>query len=364
MSNFFLENKKVIIICFFLYVFLFFISNYLILSELTNPNIFFHWYNQDQYLINYNTFGFVKRGLIGYLFNLNEENYKSLSKLIVLTNCILILIFYLLIINLIQNIELKKYFILLGVSPFLFQQIGFDFGRFDHFGILYLLIIIFFILKKKSILFFEILSPFMILVHEIHFFTIIIFLIYLQVLIKRDKLLIIYTILASLVILLLLFFYGGIEKDQIKFLQNKYWFIDVYFTKGHIESSMSLWLTDVFNFKTTIFYRHLFSILLFLAIVIFIFKNSDDKYLKIVIILFSFCFLIGIDHARFLAIFIVNIFMIYLVKFNSKKTNFQIPKFNNYIWFIFLLGPWGVNICLPLITIIKKALLYGTLTFN
>ena len=81
------------------------------------------------------------------------------------------------IINSIQNIELKKYLILLGLSPFLFQQIGFDFGRFDHFGILYLLILIFLLIKKKSILIFEILSPFMILVHEIHFFTLVIFLI-------------------------------------------------------------------------------------------------------------------------------------------------------------------------------------------
>ena len=99
MKNFFLNNKKVLIICFCLYLFLFYVSNYLFLSELTDPNIFFHWYNQDQYLINYNELGFVKRGLIGYLFNLNLENYKNISKLIVLINYILILIFYLLIIN-------------------------------------------------------------------------------------------------------------------------------------------------------------------------------------------------------------------------------------------------------------------------
>ena len=364
MNNFFLNNKRVLIICFCLYLFLFYVSNYLFLSELTDPNIFFHWYNQDQYLINYNELGFVKRGLIGYLFNLSLENYKNLTKLIVLINYMLILIFYLLIINSIQNIELKKYLILLGLSPFLFQQIGFDFGRFDHFGILYLLIIIFLVIKNRSILIFEILSPFMILVHEIHFFTVVIFLIYIQIITKRDKILIAYTIITSLIILLLLFFYGGIEKDQVELLQNKYWFINVYFVKGHIESSISLWLTDVFNFKTTIFYRHLFSILLFLTIFIFIFKKSNDKYLKFVITLFSLCFIIGIDHARFLAIFIVNIFLIYLIKFYFKKVSFQIPKFNNFFWLITLLGPWGVNICLPLITIIKKALLYGTLTFN
>ena len=74
--------------------------------------------------------------------------------------------------------------------------------------------------------------------------------------------------------------------------------------------------------------------------------------------------MVALSFLAFLAIFVVNIFMIYLVKFYFKKINFQIPKFNNYFWLITLIGPWGVNICLPLITIIKKALLYGTLTFN
>jgi len=217
MNNFFLNNKRVLITCFCLYLFLFYLSNYLILSELTDPDIFFHWYNQDQYLINYNELGFVKRGLIGYLFNLNVENYKNLSKLIILINYSFILIFYLLIINSIQNIELKKYFILLGSSPFLFQQIGFDFGKFYQFGIFFLIKKIFFLKKKKSILIFEILSPLMILVHEIHFFTVVIFLIYIQILTKRGKALIAYTIFASLIVLLLLFFTVVLKKIKLNF---------------------------------------------------------------------------------------------------------------------------------------------------
>lgn len=364
MNNFFLYNQRLTILCLFLFLIIFYLSNYIFLSELTNPYIFFHWYNQDQFLISYNELGFVKRGLIGFLFNINIDNYKLITKIIVLINYILIIIFYLLIINLIQSIELKKYLILLGLSPFLFQQLGFDFGRFDHFGILFLFIVFLLILKKRSILIFEILSPFMILVHEIHFFTTVIFLIYLQILTKRNKYLIAYVTIMSILILILLFFYGGIEKNEIEILKNKYWFINVYFTKGHIESSMYLWLTDVFKFKTTIFYRHLFSIIIFLTISVVIFKKINDNYLKFLITLFSLCFVLGIDHARFLSIFVVNIFMVFIIKSELYKADFKIPKFKNYYLIVLFLGPWGVNICLPILTIIKKLLLYGTLTFN
>ena len=97
-------------------------SNFVILSELTNPKIFFHWYNQDQYLLNYRDFGFIKRGLIGTIFNLNEENYKIISKLLVIFILFVIYFSFIFLYLSIQNIKIKKYLILLSLSPFFFNN--------------------------------------------------------------------------------------------------------------------------------------------------------------------------------------------------------------------------------------------------
>ena len=98
-------------------------SNFVVLSELTNPKIFFHWYNQDQYLLNYRDFGFIKRGLIGTIFNLNEDNYKIISKLLVLFILFLIYTTFILLFFTVQNRNLQKYLILLSLSPFFFSTI-------------------------------------------------------------------------------------------------------------------------------------------------------------------------------------------------------------------------------------------------
>lgn len=364
MSDSFLSHKKSLIYLFFIFLIIIYLSNYIFLSELTNPNIFFHWYNQDQYLINYNDHGFVKRGLIGFIFKINLNNYNILTKIIVTINLCLILTLYLLIINSFKNIELKKYLILFSISPFFLYQLGFDFGRFDHFGILIFLLIVLFIIQNRSILFFEILLPFTILIHEILFFSLVIFVIYFQILIKRNRFIIYYTIFSSFLILILLFFFGGMEPEYIDKYKDKYWFVNTYFTKGHLESSMSLWLTDVFKFNTTIFYRHFISILIFIYCLSIIFKKSNDLFLKSILIIFSLSFILGIDHARFLSIFFFNLTMIYLIKLKRNEIYFQLPKFKNYFWLIVFMGPWGVNICLPILTILKKAIFYGTLTFN
>ena len=78
--NFF-NHRHISIYLFFIFFFIIYLSNYIFLSELTNPTLFFHWYNQDQYLINYYEFGFVKRGLIGSLFQIDLTNYKYLTKM-------------------------------------------------------------------------------------------------------------------------------------------------------------------------------------------------------------------------------------------------------------------------------------------
>jgi hypothetical protein len=347
----------------FLFLFLFYISNYLFLSELRDPNIFFLWWNQDQYLINYNDFGFVKRGLIGTIFNIDYINYKPYSKIIALTVVFFIVIIFLLILNNVENIQIKKFLLLLSFSPFLFLQLGYDFGRFDQFGIAFILLTFLFILKKKSIFILEVFAPFTILIHEIHFFSVVIFFIYIQIELKRKTLNICYVFLNSIIILIALFFFGGIDDETYQNFVDKYWFIKVYFSNGHIESYMSFW-SDVFKFNTTIFYRHLVSILIFIYLLFFFIKKINSNKLTILILFFLPCFIIGIDHARFLSLFIINIYLIFFLILINKKDVLKIPPFKNYYFTIVLLGPWGINICLPILTIVKKAILYGTLTFD
>ncbi len=357
------NSLKFILLLSILIVSLIYYSNFVVLSELTNPKIFFHWYNQDQYLLNYRDFGFIKRGLIGTIFNLNEENYKIISKLIVLFILFIIYTTFILLFFTVQNRNLQKYLILLSLSPFFFQQFGFDFGRFDIFGVAFFLLFIYFVKRNKYILAFELICPFLILIHEIHFFSVILFVVYIQILHGRNKLNIIYVCITSIIILIFLYFVGGIDDLVFKQYENKYWFIKAYFDKGHLESSMRLWTTDVFKFNSTIFFRHIISIIAYLSISFFLIKKNIDKNIILLIVFYFPCFIIGIDHARFLSLFILNLSIITLV-FYDKYKYFNLPKFNNLFFLIIFLGPWGVNICLPILTIIKKALLYGTLTFH
>jgi len=359
----YLSSNIFLAILFFFFIFLFYISNYLFLSELRDSFFFFLWWNQDQFLINYNDFGFVKRGLIGTIFNIDDNNYKFYSKIIALTVVFFIVAIFLLIFKNVNNIQTKKFLLLLALSPFLFLQLGYDFGRFDQFGIAFILLTFLFILKKKSIFILEVFAPFTILIHEIHFFSVVIFFIYIQVELKRKTLNIFYVFLSSIIILITLFFFGGIDEQTYQNFINKYWFIKVYFSNSHIDGYIFFW-SDVFKFNTTIFYRHLVSILIFIYLLFFFIKKINSNKLTILVLFFSPCFIIGVDHARFLSLFIVNIYLIFFLILINKKSIIKTPTFKNYYFAIVLLGPWGVNICLPILTIVKKAILYGTLTFN
>ena len=79
-----------ILLLIFLFTFSSYFSNYLYNSELTNPYLNIIWLNGDIFLINYELFGFVKKGLIGTIFNINQENLIFFSK----TLATIIIIFF------------------------------------------------------------------------------------------------------------------------------------------------------------------------------------------------------------------------------------------------------------------------------
>jgi len=359
------NNLASILILIFLFTFCAYFSNYLYNSELANPYLNIIWWNRDIFLINYELFGFVKKGLIGTIFNINQQNVVFFSR----TIATIIIIFSILIYSLIvidkNLIKEKKYLILFGISPFFFSNIGYDFGRLDHFGILFTLLLALLIIKRKDIFLLEIVSPILILIHDIHFFTTIIFLSYVQFKINRPTFCKLYVLFLSFLILLILHFYGDIDQQLYNKYLYTYSFIKIYFQQTQIENTL-LWWSYLYDQRyTTILYRHIFSIILYLFFCFFFLKFLKNKIQSLLLISTYFLlFILSIDHSRFLSIFIINIVMFFLVlKFNTQE-NINLPKFKNYYYLIIFLGPWGVGPCLPILTILKKFFLFGQLTFN
>ena len=359
------NNVVTMLLLIFLFTFSAYFSNYLYNSEFTNPYLNIIWWNRDIFLINYELFGFVKKGLIGTIFNINQENLAFFSK----TLATIIIIFSIFIYSLVvidkNLIKEKKYLILFGISPFLFSNIGYDFGRLDHLGIVFILLLTLLIIKKKDIFILEIVSPILILIHEIHFFTTIIFLSYVQFKINRTAFSKLYVLLLSFLVLLILHFYGDLDQSLYNKYVNTYSFIKIYFQQTQIENTL-LWWSYLFDQRyTTILYRHIFNIILYLFLCFFILRFFKKKIQSLLLISTYFLlFILGIDHSRFLSIFIINIVMLFLIlKFNAKD-KINLPKFKNYYYLIFFLGPWGIGPCLPVLTILKKFFLYGQLTFN
>ena len=333
-------------------------ANYLYGGELTTKNIFINFYNLDQHLLNYDTFGFVKRGLIGTIFKIDKENLVLIVKII---NSFLIILCSLIFNKLILHQSLDKYrsyLLLFGVSPFFFQH----FGRFDYWGVLFMLLYTCLLIYKKNITFLNIISPLLLLIHEIHFFTVSIFLIWISCVVQKKFIIAGYLILANIIVLLILFRYGGISEKLINEYINQYWFIKVYFSENHLDS---LFYFTGMNFKTTIPYRHFFSFLIYLFIFYYCIKNFKNKLtLSILFIFYSNIFILALDTSRFLSLFIINLLLLTLVYNSNFKLNINLPKFRKEYYLILFLGPWGVGPALPLLTVLKKFFLYGKLTFN
>ena len=359
------NNVVTILLLIFLFTFSAYFSNYLYNSELTNPYLNIIWWNRDIFLINYELLGFVKKGLIGTIFNINQENLAFFSKTLATIIIILSIFIYSLVVIDKNLIKEKKYLILFGISPFFFSNIGYDFGRLDHLGIVFILLLTLLIIKKKDIFILEIVSPILILIHEIHFFTTIIFLSYVQFKINRTAFSKLYVLFLSFLVLLILHFYGDLDQSLYNKYVNTYSFIKIYFQQTQIENTL-LWWSYLFDQRyTTILYRHIFNIILYLFLCFFILRFFKNKIQSLLLISTYFLlFILGIDHSRFLSIFIINIVMLFLIlKFNAKD-KINLPKFKNYYYLIFFLGPWGIGPCLTILTILKKFFLYGQLTFN
>ena len=114
-----------------------YLSNFIFASELTDPLFYVGWFQRSVYELNYVDFGFIKRGLIGTIFKLNYEKIDILIKITSITLVVFSILIYSKIVFVQKNHQIKKYLLLLGISPFFFSNIGLDLGRLDHYGTLF-----------------------------------------------------------------------------------------------------------------------------------------------------------------------------------------------------------------------------------
>ena len=344
-----------------LFFLFFYLSNSLILSDLTDSTkplsfLYIHYWFHEQFLINYRELGFVKRGLVGTIMNTNFENYVLLSKIYSLTIISLITVLFSLII--VRSKFSKNHFnyiILFSVSPFFFQNLGFEFGRLDQISILFSIIIAYLVISKKKIYVVEIIAPFLILIHELIFFTFVNFLIYIQFSIKRPNINKYYVIIMSAIILIFLFLFGGIENDIYLQTKDKYKFIEIYFNKGHIESAMFFW-KEILIFENYLnILRHLFSILLYLFAAIYFLKLFKINYHSLIYIgLFTVLFVIPVDHSRALSFFLINIVLLIIIKIKLDHLLINLPDFKYRYFLILLLGPIGTSTAFPILGVLKR----------
>ena len=331
-------------------------SNFIFASEFTDASVYIGWFQRSLYELNYIDFGFIKRGLIGTIFKINYERIDILIKITSVSLVIFSTFIYSKITFAQKNKQIKKYLLLLGVSPFFFSNIGLDLGRLDHYGMLFFLTYIFFIINKKKTHIFNIAAPFLILISEIHFLTVSIFIIYIELFFRRLNNFLIINISLTIIIILCILFFGSMDEELIKIYSKIYYAVDIYFLRGQINTSIYFWKL-ILDFEATAIYRHLISIIFFLIICYFYFIRIDKSWKSFILMFIYFStFFIGIDHARFLSIFIFNLTFVMLILIN-KKGNFALPKFRNIYIVIIFFGPWGINKALPILTIIKKIVL-------
>ena len=347
------KNKKIkFVTLFFSFFIIFYLANVIFSNELDFLFFKINWFNQSLYSLNYYDYGFIKRGLVATVFNINSSNLTTISTLLGIFIVIIIITLYIKIILEEKLINNQSYLILFGVSPFFFQYLGYDLGRFDHYGICFMLLTTYFVITNKNIFILELMMPFFLLITEVHFFTSTIFFIYIQFILKRPARYITLSIALTFLIMLIIISVGEMSPELIKKNINNY-AIDIYFNKGGFEGSVYFWKL-ILDFSRTGIYRHLLSIIAYIIICYWLAFKLNDKKLIFLFIIYFPIFILGIDHARFLSIFLINMVFITIIKQINFNINFKFPKFKKIFYLIVLVGPWGVGKAMPIITVIKK----------
>lgn len=365
-NKFFLE----IFLLIFLFFLIFIIGN-LSFFEFKDLNFNVKPWVRDSYLLNYYDYGFIKRGFVGTILGIRindveilkpdlilSKDFQTLINLFSLVLISTIIIQYLILLNKLPE-KFKKILIILAISPFAFLNFGYDAARFDQLGIFFFLLFFTFLSNKNITVFLTIISPIFLLVQETNLFLVSIFVFFYIYFFKRNKYLLIYLIISHAIILFIIFFYGNADYTS----DNYIWLFHAYFdpSKNFIEKTF-YWWSGIFNFESTIFYRHIFAILVFFIFNIYLIKKLNN-YKKIKFFLFSIfisyipILLMAVDHSRYVSNYLFIIVLFLIVIFNENNLDLKNYKISNIYFFLFFLGPFGVTYSFPYLTIIKKWLL-------
>lgn len=334
-------------------IFLFNINKELAFKDLTMA------WNAGHYAINYTDFGFVKRGLIGSLYNLVDGSFSQKSLLLLQSTFILTLIITTHF--LFSKLGLQKDFIyiLFIVSPATFMQFASDIGRFDPILVTAFLLSVFY--RKRSTLFF-LFSILGILTHEIYTFALLpaAFLLYLServnftslkdVFIGSIKSNILYLLLVSILIVISL---GSYEPGYEQILNT--------FSKSNLPSSyveyhttnktglpLEIWtrsIKDNLEFTSQKFSLSISSIYMVIIYLVILFYFNilgvNFKKPKYYLILLSSLpmFLLGTDWGRWLAFIYISVFIVFITTERDKAASIS----NKNLLIFTLYGPLGVG---------------------
>ena len=334
------------------------ISIFNINRDLAFKDLTMAW-NIGHYAVNYTDFGFVKRGLVGSLYNLINGSFSQESLLLFQS---LFILFLILITHFFfSKLNLKKSFIyiLFIVSPATFLQFSSDLGRFDP-----ILVSIFMlsVIYRSSPVLFVIFSIFGILTHEIYTFALLpsAFILYLservklvslkEIIVESIKSNILYILITLILVVVLLGSYEPGYEQIIKVFSNSELppaYVE-YHTKGMTGWPLEIWTTpllDSFIFtsqKLTLSLSTIYMVFVYLFILIYfhLIGVNFKKPRYYLILLSSFpMFLLGTDWGRWLAFIYISIFVIFIVTERDKAGRIS----NKYLLLFSLYGPLGVG---------------------
>ncbi len=327
---------------------------------------------------------FSKRGLIGTVFDLFniEVTYAHILLLSIIISNIFFVIFYIFSKAAFNDNE-EKYFnvfmIFFIISPATIMHLGADLGRYDHYILLVFITSIVLLSKDTRVIAFilPILLVIGLLIHEIFLFlyapVIIAIFFYLYKSNNKNIKILYFCIISIISTLILLYINGKVDIQIMNNVRNKA--IMICSSSGSIDSSLLVWSRSVFD---NIFYTlnkiitlkslfHVISMspLLILTVYILnkILKTSDNYNINLKLIFYSVFFMfplyiLGRDSARWTALLIMNLFIVFIFLKNELKINLRDIDFTKkdkiILVLIFLhtfLGPIEITTSYKIVTV-------------
>lgn len=325
------------------------------------------------YYINYLDFGFTKRGLVGSFLAITY-GYPTVSFISYLaffigitTCCIAAYLIYKL-----RNYFNKWSYILFAsfvvFNSGTFMNLGYDLGRFDQLLII-CSILSFYLIREGTLIKVIAISAIGLLIHEMYLIMFFPLLFYVVVFYSNfSSLEILYLLLGIVIVAGILFFFGKIESKSVDQIAQTisvegFSFLDAgIIWKRTLEDNILYtvgFISDLsFGQSISIIYGGLYTLLIFVLLIMISSFNEMDWYGYIVILLTSSpIFFLAIDYSRWYSLIIINGFIYFgfcifsgVGKKNNKVILTREHKWATSLLLIIgaILGPIGIIRSFPL----------------